>query len=70
MLLIFHVTSHNNLFKWPCDYYGWPFTVDHYAANFGGFRNFGSGDKKLLICQVISNDHVFKGFCGFMGGSP
>ena len=34
-------------------------TLNHQAANFGGFRHCGSGNKKFLICHVISKYHVF-----------
>ena len=45
-------------------------TYFHYAANFGGFSQCGSGNKTFLICHVISKDRVFRGLCDFMGGSP
>ena len=47
-----------------------PLTLGYYAANFGGFRHCGRGDKMLLISHVISNDHMFKGLREFIGGSP
>ena len=51
--------------------YGWePLTLATHAANFGGFRHCGSGDKIFLICHVISKDHLFKGLRDIMGGNP
>ena len=37
---------------------------DH-AANFGGFNHCGRGDKKFLICHVVSENHAFKRFSDF-----
>ena len=39
-------------------------------AKFVGHRHCDSGDGMFLIFQVISQDHVIKGSCVFMGGSP
>ena len=51
--------------------YGYePITLGHHAVNFGGFRQYGSGDNTFLICHMNSKEHVFKGFCDFMGQSP
>ena len=36
----------------------------------GGFNHTGSGHKTFLICHVISRDHMSKGLCEFIGGSP
>ena len=44
-------------------------TLDHHVANFGGFRNFGRGDKRFSICHIISKDHVFKGLSDAIGES-
>ena len=30
----------------------------------------GSRDKMLLVCHVISQDHVIKGSCNYIGRSP
>ena len=38
-------------------------TLDLHAANYGGIRHCGSGDKMLFICRVNSKDHVFKRLC-------
>ena len=48
---------------------GWePLTLDHRAADFVSFRHCGRGDKTSSVCQVISKDHVFKGFSDFTRG--
>ena len=36
-------------------------------ARFGGRRYCGSKDIMLLVCHVISQHHVIKGSCDFMG---
>ena len=33
----------------------------NYPAKFGGHRQCGSGDIMVLVCHVISQDHVIKG---------
>ena len=42
---------------------------DHYAK-FCGHSYSGSGVIMILVCHVISQDHVIKGPCDFMGGRP
>ena len=32
----------------------------HQHAKFGGHRHCGSGDIMVLVCQVISQDHMIK----------
>ena len=32
----------------------------HQLAKFGGHRHCGSGDIMVLVCQVISQDHMIK----------
>ena len=50
--------------------YDWePHTLGQHAVNPDGSRHCGSGDKTILICHVISKDHVFKGLYDFVGGS-
>ena len=44
--------------------------VRYHPAKFGGDSLSGSGLIMILICHLISQDHVIKGSCGFMGGSP
>ena len=34
-------------------------TLGHHAANFGGFKHGGAGDKTFSLCRVISKAHVF-----------
>ena len=44
--------------------FGWnSFTLGHHFANFGS-------NEMFYICHMISKDHVFKGLCDIMGGSP
>ena len=47
-----------------------PVTLDHLGTNFVLFRDCGGGDKTFFICHVISNDHVLKELCDFVGGAP
>ena len=35
-----------------------------------GHRHCGSGDMMVLVCHVILQDHVVKGYCDFMARSP
>ena len=39
-------------------------------ARFGSHRNCGSGDIILLVCHVISQDHMIKGSCVLICRSP
>ena len=49
--------------------YDWKhLTLDLHAANYGGIRHCGSGDKIFCICHLSSKNHVFKRLCDFMGG--
>ena len=43
--------------------------VHHYAKT-GSHRHLDSGDIAVLFSHVISEDHVIKGSCDFMGISP
>ena len=47
-----------------------PLKVSHDPAKFGGDKHCGRGDIMILICHVISQDHVTLGSCDFMGRSP
>ena len=38
----------------------------HHPANFSGHRSRGSRDIMILVCQVISQDHIIKGSCDIM----
>lgn len=50
--------------------YGWePFAVCQHASNFSGFRHCGSGNKTLLIYEMMLKDHTYKEFCDSMVGS-
>ena len=39
--------------------------VSYHAAKFGGHRHSGSGDIMVLVCPMISHDHVIRGSCDF-----
>ena len=58
MYLICHVISHDDLTN-----------ISHHLAKFGGHGQSGSGVMNL-VCHVISQDHVIKGSCDLLGGSP
>ena len=50
--------------------YGWKaLTVCDYHVMFGSYLSSGSGDIMNLICFVISQDHLLKGLCDYMGAS-
>ena len=42
--------------------------VCQHPAKFGGYRHCCSGDIIILVCHVISQDHLIKGLCDFIGG--
>ena len=44
--------------------------VNHISAKFGGDRHHNSGDIMLLVCHLVSHDHVIKESCEFVGRSP
>ena len=50
--------------------YGQSPQESHHSTKFGSYRHFGSGDIVVLVCQVISEDHVIEGSCDFMSRSP
>ena len=50
--------------------YGQSPQESHHSTKFGSYRHFGSGDIVILVCQVISEDHVIEGSCDFMSRSP
>ena len=43
--------------------------VSYHPANFGGHRQCGSGDIMVLVCHVISQDHLINGSYDFVGRS-
>ena len=43
--------------------------VSYHSTKFGGHRHCSSEDIKVLVCQVISQDHLIKGSFDFMGKS-
>ena len=44
--------------------------VDYVPAKFGDHRHSDSGDIMVLICHIISQDHLIKGSWDFTGWSP
>ena len=71
MVLVFYVISQNHVTKEWSKHYGWKLLmVTHQFAKLGGYRNCGTGDIMTLGCHMISQDHVMKGSCDFMGRSP
>ena len=44
--------------------------MSHHSNKFGGHRHCGIGDITILVCHVISQDHVIKGLCPFIDSSP
>ena len=44
--------------------------VNHTPAKFDGCKHRGRGDIMILVCHVISQDHVTKGSNSIMGRSP
>ena len=44
--------------------------ISHHSAKFGGYRHCGSGNIMVLVSHMISQDHVIKEACDFMGRSP
>ena len=42
----------------------------HYTDKSCEHKDCDGGDIMILICHVTSREHMFKGLCGFMGGSP
>ena len=50
---------------WP---YGWEhLMVSDYPVKFDGDKHWGVGDIIVLVCHVISENHVLNGSCDFMG---
>ena len=46
-----------------------PFKVSHHTTKSGGHRHWRSGGKIVLAYYVISQGHVMKSSCNFMGRS-
>ena len=44
--------------------------VSHHPNKFGGHRYCGIGDIIVLVCNLITQDHVIKGSSAFIGSSP
>ena len=43
--------------------------VCYHPARFGGYKHCGSRDIKVLICLVISEEHVTRELCSFSSTS-
>ena len=46
------------------------FKVTHDTTKFGDHRNCDIGAIMLIVFHMISEDHVIKGTCDFIGRSP
>ena len=44
--------------------------VSYHLAKLGGHRDSDSGDIVVLVCDVISLDHVIEGSSEFIGRDP
>ena len=44
--------------------------MSRHLSKFGGPRPYGSGDITVLVCHMISKDHMIQGSCDFIGGIP
>ena len=44
--------------------------MSHHPAKFSGHRHSGGGDVMVLVCHVISQDHLIKKSSDFMGRTP
>ena len=44
--------------------------MSYHPAKFDGHSHFGSGVIMILVCHLISQDHMIKGSEDFMGGTP
>ena len=47
-----------------------PINLNYYLVKFGGHRHHGSEDIMILVCQVISEDHMIKGSSDFIKRRP
>ena len=47
-----------------------PVKVTNHPTVFGGYRHCGIEDVMVLVCHVISHNHVIKESCDLIGGSP
>ena len=44
--------------------------LGYHPVKFGGHRHSDNGDIMVLVCHVISQDHVIKGSYGILSKSP
>ena len=65
--LTFHVTLQDNVIKNSCDFVEGSSNVYPSTARLDGHRSFGSRDKVILVCLVISQKDMIKGSCEYLG---
>ena len=61
IILTCHMTSHEQVSRVMWIYCWKPLTENHYLPMTGGHWSSVSGDIKLLICHVTSQNHVIEG---------
>ena len=61
MVLAFHMILQDHLTQSQAVLLVGATQVSHQSAKFGGHRHCRNGDIMVLVCQVISQDHVNKG---------
>ena len=44
--------------------------VSHHPIKFGGHTHCYIGDIMILVCCMISQDHIIRGSCAFIGSGP
>ena len=58
------------MIKGSCDFIGKaPIKGSYHPVKFVDHRHFDGNDIGVLVCHVISQDHIIKGSCDFMGRS-
>ena len=58
----------DQIFNWLYGYE--PLKVCHHPTTFGGHRHCGGGDVIALACHMISQTHMIKELCDFIGTRP
>ena len=71
-MVFYHVTLQNHVIKTSSDFMKVTLSSDffHRHAKFGSHRHCGNEDIMVSVCHAISQDHVIKEPCDFMGGTP
>ena len=73
MVFVCHVTLQDHMIQLFYDFTVWSSSRKvprHHPVRLGGHSHCSSGNKIVLICYMISQDHVMKGSCDFMGRRP